>query len=282
MRKEIILILLLILSMSFVLAVPDCPLSIPKTYYGTVFYKGNLLSGTYQITAKIGNDFAGSTNLTNGNYEIDISPCYGITGEVNFYIGDIKTNENGIYTSDDYGKRENLTLTINQLPTGSIVCGDGIKTSNEVCDKNDFGTLTCSNYGFNSGSLRCSSSCDYIYTDNCYNSRSGSSSSGGGGGGGGGSSESGVVPITPTSTGMSTQTSSEGNKTINLTSEKNQKPTSSGITGGVIGNFVKSGGGIATILVLTTIVVLSIAITSMKKKRLAKEQKAESSEVKTE
>ena len=55
-----------------------------------------------------------------------------------------------------------------------------------------------------------------------------------------------------------------------------EKTTSTGFlgpTGAAIGNFVKSGGGIATILVLTTIVVLSIAITSMKKKKLTKEQK---------
>ena len=55
-----------------------------------------------------------------------------------------------------------------------------------------------------------------------------------------------------------------------------EKTTSTGFlgpTGAAIGNFVKSGGGIATILVLITIVVLSIAITSMKKKKLTKEQK---------
>ncbi len=52
-----------------------------------------------------------------------------------------------------------------------------------------------------------------------------------------------------------------------------------GITGAAIGNFVKSEEGIATILVLITIVVLGIAITSIRKRKVTNK---ENSEVKIE
>ena len=79
---------------------------------------------------------------------------------------------------------ESKTITFSfELPP----CGNGKKEWGEECDGNDFGDLTCSSYGYNSGSLSCSSECTII-TDGCYNdnggnggsSSSSSSSSGGG------------------------------------------------------------------------------------------------------
>ena len=62
-------------------------------------------------------------------------------------------------------------------------CGNGNLDEGEECDGSDFGTQTCSSYGFNSGSLSCTANCT-IDSSGCYNS----GVSGGGGGGGGGSS----------------------------------------------------------------------------------------------
>lgn len=269
MKKGILAIFVLMLSISFILAVPDCPLNVLKTYYGTVFYQNNLLSGNYNITAKIGNNFAGSGSVTNGNYGVDISPCSGINGNVDFYINDVKAKESGSYNGQsDWGVEENLNLVIDSKPASATICGDGTKTNNEVCDTNDFGGLTCSNYGFNSGSLRCLSTCDFIYTDNCYNSNNNGNSggSGGGGGGGGGGGSSGNHPLkvitTPTT---NIQTTGEENKTINLSSDKNQEITNPKITSGVIG-FIKSSGGLIALSFFVLVVAIGIGVIVLKRK----------------
>ena len=50
-------------------------------------------------------------------------------------------------------------------------CNNGVLESGEDCDGSDFGGLTCSSYGYNAGSLSCSSECTIIQS-NCYNSNS--------------------------------------------------------------------------------------------------------------
>jgi hypothetical protein len=272
MKKVGLFIFTLIILSSFVFAVPDCPLNAPKTYSGTVSYQNSLLSGTYQITAKIGNNFAGSGSVINGNYEIDISPCYGINGVVNFYIGSTQTNEYGSYAgSADYGVTEHKDLTVNSKPTSNTNCGDGIKTSNEVCDTNDFGGLSCSNYGFSSGSLRCSGTCDFIYTDGCSSpsSSSNSGSSGGGGGGGGGGS---YTPVTTSSSSTNTNKS-----TIVLDNKTSSEETgnSAPITGFSISEFAKSSGGIFAIIGIVTILVIGTAVIVSRKKKKPVEKKVE-------
>lgn len=277
MKKIIpIIFILLIIFSSLVLAIP-CQVSAPKTYYGTVSYEDDLLSGNYEITAMIGSNSAGVGNVIEGNYQIDISPCSGITGTVFFYIHSIKTEEEGSYVGiDDWGKSENLELTINELPPLENPCGDEIKDLGEVCDKNDFGAFTCSNYGFNSGYLVCSDSCDYIYTDNCYNSDdddppSSGGSSGGGGGGSGGSSSSSSSSSTTTTT--NNQEDKE-NETINL--GENHEPTSSGITGGVIG-FMKSANGIG-LIVASLALIGGIVFLNFKKGKFGKKDSENSGE----
>ena len=51
-------------------------------------------------------------------------------------------------------------------------CGDGIldttSPSTEVCDGTDFGSTTCSDYGYTSGYLVCDSACSTIDSSNCY------------------------------------------------------------------------------------------------------------------
>ena len=50
------------------------------------------------------------------------------------------------------------------------VCDDGIKDPSEACDSDDFGSATCSDYGFNTGTLTCNncsisaSSCSNVAT----------------------------------------------------------------------------------------------------------------------
>ncbi|MBI2414886.1 hypothetical protein HYV31_03595 [candidate division WWE3 bacterium] len=55
----------------------------------------------------------------------------------------------------------NATIKIN-------VCGDSVKENPEDCDIGDFGSLTCNDYGFNSGSLSCDISCSVVTTA-CFN-----------------------------------------------------------------------------------------------------------------
>jgi len=61
-------------------------------------------------------------------------------------------------------------------------CGDGVKNDGEECDGNDFGGKTCVSFGYDYGSLSCTSDCK-ISRSGCENRKfSGYISSGGGGG----------------------------------------------------------------------------------------------------
>jgi len=285
-KKGLIFILALILMCNFVLAA-NCPPSIPKIYSGVVKYNNTILSGNYEIRASNG-DTLGIGNVINGVYSIYVSSCLGTPTSFSFYIGEVQAKEPGSYNNSgqtDWGVKENLNLTINSLPTLSTTCGNGNVESGEECDGSQLGTGTCENVlGINdaTGTLSCTSYCTFDYSK-CSAPRCGDSICNNGetcstcssdcgscrSSGNGGSGSGGTTTNTVTTTNSASPATSNETPTINLTTKGNSAP----ITGGVIGNFVKSGGGIATILVLTTIVVLSIAITSMKKKKLTKEQK---------
>ena len=101
MRKEVVFIFAMLLLISFVSA-SNCPPSLPKTYYGEVSYEGAVLIDDYEIRAVIGIDTVGIGAVSGGNYEIDVSPCMGATGDVKFYINGIKTNEEGSYIGMGY------------------------------------------------------------------------------------------------------------------------------------------------------------------------------------
>ncbi len=252
---------------SFVLAVPDCPLSAPKSYHGTVSYGGELLEGNYEINAMIGNNYAGVGEVIDGNYEIDIFPCFGITGTISFYINTIKAEEKGSYVGmDDWGKNENLNLTLLEMPPSeNPPCGDGIKDPGEVCDGADFGTYTCSNYGFNVGYLTCSDSCDYIYTDNCYNSNNDDDGGNDNGGGGGGNNN--PPSNTQNSEVIVLDDLEEEEEEIveTIIVNENQQSTGSGILGAVIG-FVKTGKGLGLVFSLVVIVMVGIVLIVQKRK----------------
>lgn len=63
------------------------------------------------------------------------------------------------------------------------VCGNNIAEGGESCDNTDLGGLSCSNYGFNAGSLGCNIDCT-VYTTGCLTQQNTNPASGGGGGGG--------------------------------------------------------------------------------------------------
>lgn len=108
------------------------------------------------------------------------------------------------------------------------VCGNGIQEFQEICDGADFNGKTCNDFGFNSGTLTCSSNCLALVTGGCNNSNSGLlqtptptpiptstviSSGGSGGSSSGGSGSSGgrggndpLLLITPTPTPTSVPT----------------------------------------------------------------------------
>ncbi len=53
-------------------------------------------------------------------------------------------------------------------PAEQGTCGDGVRdVGSEGCDGNDFGGLTCQDFGFLRGSLSCSSDCAHSITDAC-------------------------------------------------------------------------------------------------------------------
>jgi len=58
-------------------------------------------------------------------------------------------------------------------------CGNGTKEFSEECDTSDFGAASCSDYGFNTGTLTCSSSCT-IETTSCSNTSGETGEVGGG------------------------------------------------------------------------------------------------------
>ena len=83
-------------------------------------------------------------------------------------------------TSQDYILQAGLT-PISAISDGSETislfdyCGNEVLNDGEMCDKSNFGELTCKNYGFDQGSLQCSFDCTTISTDECYNSGGGRS-----------------------------------------------------------------------------------------------------------
>lgn len=71
------------------------------------------------------------------------------------------------------------------------ICGDDVIDGTEQCDNSDLGGQSCTNRGFDSGTLGCTVSCEYD-TSSCTTDSPSPPPSGGGGGGGGGI----IAPIT--------------------------------------------------------------------------------------
>lgn len=80
-------------------------------------------------------------------------------------------------------------------PSLCFTCGNGVKELGEDCEGVDFGTKTCSDYGFVGGTLECNIECQ-ITTINCIAKDKDSGQSGHGSSGGSSGSPSGYIPGT--------------------------------------------------------------------------------------
>jgi len=281
MKKVLILIFALVFLSGLALAA-NCPPSLPKIYYGTVNYNQTPLSGTFEIRAVIGNDNIGISDVVGGNYEIDVSPCSGITGTVSFYTNGIKSNEDGFYGGmDDWGKTENLDLTLNQMP-GGLTCGDGIIQTGEECDGTNLAGRDPNSCGIDwTGTISCSSNCLIDYSSCAYspppatptnNSPVSSPPSSGGPSGGspGGSSTTSNTPtndnIIQLNGGESSNSGGSDGENINLglNDDGILGGTNLGITGAAIG-FVKSGKGMG---IITALLILGVGAVVIRKRML--------------
>ncbi len=279
----------LIMFSSLVLAA-NCPPSLPKTYQGFVFYDDDLLPGVFEIRAVMGSDTVGIGDVSGGDYEVDVSPCSGTTGSVVFYINGIETNEGGSYDGmDDWGKIEDLDLTVNEMPPESLTCGEppNVIDPGEECDGTNLAGRSIDDCGASwTGTISCSSTCEIDYSscvfgipdddnddssdDTSYNDDD--DGNGGGGGGGGGTttvatSEDGQIII------EAIDDVQDEDETIDLISDESQTPLGSGITGGVIG-FVKSGVGMGLTFAVLLLIV-GIGVMAFRKKKKPKASKKE-------
>ncbi len=169
MKRVIMLVMLVLLLSSSLVLADNCPPSPPKSYNGTVGFEGAVLVDDYEIRAVIGIDTVGIGAVSGGNYDFDVSPCMGATGDVKFYINGIKTNEGGSYIGmDDWGINENLDLTVNALPPLEDTCGppNAIEFGEE-CDGSNLAGRNVNDCGTGwTGTISCSASCQIDYS-NC-------------------------------------------------------------------------------------------------------------------
>lgn len=290
MKKVVLIIFAVMFFSSFVLA-GNCVPTIPKTYAGEIIYNNKTLSGTYEVSAKMGNEIIGIGIANNGEYSIDISPCSN--GDFSFYVGNIQAKEFGNYSGmADWGIETILDLRINSTPTLTTListCDNGIVEPWEECDGTNLNGRAKSDCGTNwQGTISCASNCKIDYSDcesvssNSGGNSGGGSSSGGssGGGGGGGSS----------SKGSSTQTTTNLDNTnapIVLSenyseSDKENSNNNAPLTGNVIANLFSEKNRIFTIIGGITILGLGILAVRASRKKKVVENKEENSEVKEE
>jgi cysteine-rich repeat protein len=282
MDKKFILVFSLIFFIGFAFAT-SCPPTIPVTYQGTVSFEGELLEEDYIIKAVLDGETYDPNELDNGNYYLDVSPCYGTVGEISFVINGIEANEKIDYNSDDWGKEINLDLTFNELPPIEDVCGNGMIETGEECDdyngeSGDGCSLNCQvEFGYNCVGQPSVCTKEFFCGDGtCNNGESCSTCSqdcGGctntdddNGGGSSGGSSSGTSTTSPTSSNpvATTEVETEEEKEETFGFSEERETTNSGITGAVIG-FAKSGVGVGVMSALV-ILILGILLTASKKK----------------
>jgi len=273
----IFIFVLLILSVSFVFAIP----SIPNVFSGTVEYSDNpgMLLTDYDISASVGGYPLGiigeiqSSNI----YEVMVDP-QGHGGEIIFYIGGVEASPTATY---EMGELTELDLTINELPTNAL-CGNGMQEPGEQCDGSDLGTGTCENIlGLPgaTGTLSCTDICTFDYSNcaapycgdgTCNNDETCSSCPQDCGdcpsndNGGDDSSNNGGSPIQQDSITNDSDNQNDILSIESLNEADKERETGAGITGAIIG-FAGSGTGTVLIFVLL-VILLGIGVVLLKKK----------------
>ncbi len=283
MKKEAGFIFAMVLLISFVSA-GSCPPNIPISYDGTVSFEGELLEGDYVIKAMLNHDISGLSEVVDGSYYLDVSPCYGITsGTISFVINGVEANENANYDTENFGKEIELELTVNELPSEENVCGNGHIDAGEECDDDNIGNSDgCSsiceveyNYICTGQPSICTEKQDpYCGDSSCNNGETCSTCSqdcgrcddGGndnGGGGGGGNYNPPSNTQNEEEVIILNESEEEEEETISI--NENQQSTGSGILGAVIG-FVKSGKGMGVIFGLIIVVLAGVVLVIQKRK----------------
>ncbi|MCF7866620.1 hypothetical protein K9L67_03620 [Candidatus Woesearchaeota archaeon] len=88
-----------------------------------------------------------------------------------YYVNSSITNTQTFtdYCGNDHCSfNESITGSCSQdCGGGADVCGDGQVTGYERCDGNNTNAQTCSNFGFDSGTISCSNNCNYFILDQC-------------------------------------------------------------------------------------------------------------------
>lgn len=102
--------------------------------------------------------------------------CTWVAGTVSGFCGDSSvqaaageecdTGQN-ITTECAYGETscDVCNASCRLVPGSTRYCGDGVRQNNEACDGNDLNGSTCTSLGEPSGTLRCSSSCNFDTSD---------------------------------------------------------------------------------------------------------------------
>ena len=176
--------------------------TIRHRFYGKILNVTNgIISSQTAVSAYINGSRKSEGYSSNGDYALNVTN--GINGQiVSFYLNGYFAKN---YSSFSNGGNTGLNLTLN-LSGARSLCGNSALDLGEECDSSIFGSKSCSNYGFNSGSLTCNSEC-IIVSSGCSNSGGGDNSGGGSSGGGSGGGGGGLPPANPN---VFNQTGGEG------------------------------------------------------------------------
>jgi len=143
----------------------------------TISYLWILTTILLVFIVNISQSFASSS----ANYSLDFDGINTGSDKYNSADYELQSGFTSIETNSSSVNYQITTINNIPAPTAVAVCGNGIIESGEVCDTTNFAGQSCSDYGFDSGSLSCVI-CTSISTSSCFNSSTGGGTSGGGGG----------------------------------------------------------------------------------------------------